>query len=182
MNTPLDGVEFLDPHPHAIVDFIQGVTEQPWPSAGGQFRTYFEHLGCELKSTDDHDDDALPGVTRGAFVTRRITTKNASWAALDGSLFSLNFFAYESARDVASAVNAGYDGVRTGLIRLYGPPLDERLSGHDNRSAVWLVQDTEIELYAHISLAPVLQIGLGHKERNAVYEHRRAQLPDRPKN
>lgn len=180
MNAPLDGVESFDPHPSAIVKFIQTVTEQPWPSADNQFRNYFEHLGCQLKSTDDHDDAPL-GVTRGAFVTRRITTKNASWVALDGSLFSLNFFAYENARDVVGAVNAGYDGVRTGLIGLYGQPLDERLSRHDNRSAVWLVQDTEIELYGHISLAPVLQIGLGHKERNAVYEHRLAQLPDGPK-
>jgi hypothetical protein len=181
VNAPQERAEPLDPHPRAIVEFLSAVLADPWPSMSNQFCTYFEHLGCELKPADDHnDDDALLGVTRGSFETRRITTKNASWMAMDGSLFSLNFFAYEHERDVVAAVKAGYDGIRTGLIRLCGPPLDERLSLHDNRSAVWLVRDTEIELYAHIALAPVLQIGLSHKERNAVYESRLARLPDRP--
>lgn len=181
MNTPRERAEPLEPQPGAIVNFISAVLAEPWPSMSNQFCTYFEHLGCELKPADDHnDDDALLGVTRGSFETRRITTKNASWMAMDGSLFSLNFFAYEHERDVVAAVKAGYGDIRTGLIRLCGPPLDERLSLHDNRSTVWLVRDTEIELYAHIALAPVLQIGLSHKERNAAYERRLAQLPDRP--
>lgn len=181
MNTPPERAEPLDSQPGAIVEFISAVLAEPWPSMTNQLSAYFGHLGCELTPADDHnDDDALLGVTRGSFVTRRITTKNASWMAMDGSLFSLNFFAHENERDVGAAVNAAYDGIRTGLIRLCGPPLDERLSMHDNRSAVWLVRGTEIELYAHITLAPVLQIGLGHKERNAVYESRLARWPDRP--
>lgn len=177
MNRPVEGKESPDPHPSALVNFIQTVTEMPWPSAENQFHKYFEHLGCVLKPAS-HNDDAPLGVSRGAFVTRHSTMKNASWAALDRSLFFLGFFAYEDAVDV---VDAGYDEVRNSLISLYGRPFDDRLSPLDNRSAVWLVKETEIELYAHVSLAPALQIGLSHKDRNAAYEHRLTQVADKQK-
>lgn len=111
-------------------------------------------------------------------MTRNITTSNASWIALDGSLFGINLFAYDHAVNMVAAVDAGYDQVRNGLVSLYGGPFDEQLSPHDNRAAVWLVRETEIELYAHISLAPTLQVGLSHKDRNPVYEHRVLQSAD----
>lgn len=176
MNPPAEGTESLDPHPSAILDFIQTVTEATWPSADNQFQDYFEHLGCELKPAVHNDDDAPLRVTRGDFATRTVATKNASWVALDGFLFFLTFFAYE---DAVGAVDAGYNEVRNGLISRYGRPFDERLPPHLNRSAVWLVRETEIELYAHVSPAPVFQIGLSHKERNAVYEHRLTQAADK---
>ena len=156
------------PPASAIVEFIHAVTDTPWPSAEDQFHGYFQRLGCELIA-GDHDSGHLPGLTGGAFVTHRLATQHPSWTALNGSLFSLNFFAHEGDPD---AVNAGYDGVRAGLISLFGPPFDEPPAHRGNRAAAWLAGDTEIELYAHVSLAPVLQIGLGHKERNAAYEQR----------
>ena len=167
----------MTPPASAIVEFIQAVTDTPWPSAEDQFHSYFERLGCEF-TAGEHNSGHLPGLPGGAFVTHRLTTQHPSWSALDGSLFSLNFFAHEGDAD---AVNAGYDGVRAGLIGLYGQPFDEPPAHRGNRAAAWRAGDTEIELYAHVSLAPALQIGLGHKERNAAYEDRLAQDADEPR-
>ena len=167
----------MTPPASAIVEFIQAVTDTPWPSAEDQFHGYFERLGCELM-TLDHKSDHLPGLAEGAFVTHRLATQHPSWTALDGYLFSLNFFAHEGDAD---AVNAVYDGVKADLIGLYGQPFDEPPAQGGNRAAAWLAGDTEIELYAHVSLAPALQIGLGHKERNAAYEDRLAQDADEPR-
>ena len=180
MDTPLGRNESLNPNPSAIVEFVQAAVETPWPSGATQSRKYFERLGCELGPADGSDDETLLGVTRGTFVVPRITTINALWAALDGSLFSLNFFAYANARDVAAAVDAGYDAVRHGLIGLYGQPVTEQKGPSVYRSAAWAVKDTLIELYPHVLQAPALQIGLGHRERNAAYERRSAQSADRP--
>lgn len=181
MNAPTERTESLNPDPREIAAFIQSVAESPWPSADDQFSSYFEDLGCELERATHNDDDAALGVTRGSFVTRRFTTKNSSWVALDGSLFSLNLFAYEDAVDLVTTVDAGFDRVRNHLVSMYGQPFDEQLSPQANRSAAWLVRETVIELYAHVSLAPALQIGLGHKAHNAVYEHRLLQIPDKQK-
>ncbi len=167
----------MTPPASAIVEFIQAVTDTPWPSAEDQFHGYFERLGCEL-TAGDHTDGHVPGLTGGSFVTHRLATQHPSWIALNGSLFSLNFFAHGGDPD---AVNAGYDEVRAGLISLFGEPFDEPAAQRGNRAAVWLAGDTEIELYAHVSLAPVLQIGLGHKERNAAYEQLLAQDADGPR-
>ena len=181
MDTPLGHTESLDPHPGVIVKFIQAVVETPWPSGTVQSRNYFERLGCELGPAGGSDDETLLGVTRGAFVIPRIATINALWSALDGSLFNLNFFTYANARDVIAAVDAGYDEVRNGLIGLYGQPATEQKGPSAYRSADWVVRDTLIELHPHVLQAPVLQIGLGHRERNAAYERRIAQTADRPR-
>lgn len=177
MDTPLGRKEPLNPNPGVIVEFIQDVVETPWPLGTVQFRNYFERIGCELGPAGGSDDETLLGVTRGAFVIPRIATISALWAALDGSLFSLNFFTYANARDVIAAVDAGYDAVRNGLIGLYGQPLTDQKGPAAYRSSDWAVQDTLIELYPHVLQAPVLQIGLGHRERNAAYERRIAQTP-----
>ncbi|KAD3632929.1 hypothetical protein GD627_08725 [Arthrobacter yangruifuii] len=120
-------------------------------------------------------------MTRGAFVIPRIATANALWAALDRSLFSLNFFTYANARDTIAAVGTGYDAVRNGLIGLYGQPLTEQEGPSAYRSAVWAEHDTLIELLPHVLQAPMLQIGLSHREGNATYERRIAQTADAPK-
>lgn len=181
MNTPLGRTESLDPPPGVIAEFIQAVVETPWPSGKVESRNYFERLGCELGPASGSDDETLLGVTRGAFVIPRIPTANAFWSALDGSLFSLNFFAYANARDIIAAVDAGYDAVRNGLVGLYGQPLTEQEGPSAYRSAVWAVHDTLIELLPHVLQAPVLQMGLGHREGNATYERRIAQAADAPK-
>lgn len=181
MDTPFGRKESLNPNPGVIVEFILAVVETPWPLGTEQPRNYIERRGCELGPSGGSDDETLLGVTRGAFVIPRIATINALWAAIDGSLFSLNFFTYANARNVITAVDAGYDAVKNGLIGLYGQPLTEQKGPSAYRSADWAIRDTLVELYLHVLQAPMLQIGLCHRERNAAYEHRIAQSADRPR-
>ncbi|WP_045731955.1 hypothetical protein [Pseudarthrobacter chlorophenolicus] len=174
-------VEPLDPHPSVIVRFIQSAAEQGWPSNTGQFHEFFEHLGCELEVVDDPAGTELPALTRGFFTRIDMRTEGASWVALDGSLFSVNLFAYQHERDVTAAVVAGYAGVRAGLIGLFGQSSDEQTDPRGNRAAMWTTQDALIELYAHVAEAPVLQVGISHRERNATYELLSAHTAFKPK-
>lgn len=178
MDERLGNVESLDPHPGVIVRFIQSAVEKAWPSDVGLFQEYFEHLGCELDVVGDPAGTEPPAVTRGFFTTADMRTDGASWVALDGLLFSVNFFAYQHERDVAAA---GYEGVRAGLIDLFSPSPDEQTDERGNRSAMWKTQDILIELYAHVTEVPALQVGISHRERNASYERLLTQTVSNPK-
>ncbi|WP_432244589.1 hypothetical protein ACRB8A_09785 [Arthrobacter sp. G.S.26] len=180
MDERIGNVESLDPHPSVIVRFIQSAAEKTWPSDVALFQDYFDHLGCELDVVDDPAGTEPPAVTRGLFTTTDIRTDGASWAALDGLLSSLNFFAYQHEQDVAAAVVAGYEGVRAGLKDLFGPSPDEQTDGRGNRSAMWRTQDVLIELYAHVTEAPALQVGISHRECNAIYERLLAHTAFKP--
>lgn len=181
MELPLKHLGRLDPGSGAIVKFIQEVTEKTWPSVASRYGEYFEDLKCDFSTSDELDDEASSGVTRGTFAPTSIKTESASWVALNGSLFGLNFFTRWKEKDVSAAVLAGYDSVRSSLIGSYGPSPAERLDQRGNRAATWLVRDTRIELYAHLTEPPTLQVGLSHNERNASYEHRLAQTAAKPK-
>ena len=180
MDLPLEHIDPLDPSSGAIVKFIQEVTEKTWPSVAGRYGVYFGDLKCDFSTSGELDNEASSGVTRGIFAPTSIKTERASWSALDGSLFSLNFFIRGKEKDVSAAVLSGYDSVRSSLIGSYGPPPDEGMDQSGNRAATWLVGDTRIELYAHVTEPPALQVGLSHNERNASYEHRLAQTAAKP--
>ncbi|MFJ4285445.1 hypothetical protein ACIPY0_07340 [Paenarthrobacter nicotinovorans] len=168
MDERIKNGETLDPAPSVIVRFIQSAARKTWPSEIGLFQEYFEHFGCELGVVTDPAGTEPPAVTQGFFMTAEMRTDGASWFALDGLLCGINFFAYEHEREVPTAVIAGYEGVRAGLIGLFGQSPDERADRRGNRAAAWRTQDVLIELYAHVTVAPALQVGISHRERTAV--------------
>jgi hypothetical protein len=171
---------FLDPSPEVIVRLVERIVGEQWPSGSENFSGYFTRLGCVLGSPTDPDDEASLGVTQGRFVVPGCDVKNPSWVALNDDLFSLNLFVYEGSENFSSAdVIAGYDAVRDGISAVFGPSPDERTDRHGNRSAVWWVQGTVIELYAHVSVAPAVQVGAAHEGRTAVYHQLIAPLPKR---
>ena len=178
MDEPGERTVSLVPSPEEIVDMIQVVAHQSWPSTPDQYDAYFQRIGCELdpaQNTHDLEDPNDPdkdvdGVTRGVFTIPGAGTEAASWAARNGALFSLSFLAYRGRHATPLLVAAGYDSVRAGLIALYGPSPDEQEDQHGNRLAIWAANETSIELYAHLNEAPALQLGLSHQKRNTAYE------------
>lgn len=174
--------ESLDPPPAMIVQLLERVVIEQWPPGPEHFGTYFASLGCTLGALVEPDKQTSLGVTQGQFIVPGAAVGNGSWSALNDELFNLGFFAYASEWDSSPAdVEAGYDAVRAGLAAAFGPSPDERTDGRGNRSAVWLVQGTVIELYAHVTGAPVLQAGASHEERTARFQHLLEQRPDHPK-
>ncbi|WP_146070457.1 hypothetical protein [Arthrobacter sp. 08Y14] len=168
----------LDPPPEMVMRLMERIVGEQWPSGLERFSSYFARLGCVLGSPAEPDDEAAPGVAQGRFDVPGCEVKNASWDALNDDLFSLNLFVYEGSENFSSAdVIAGYDAVRDGISAVFGPSPDERTDRHGNRSAVWWVQGTVIELYAHVSVAPAVQVGAAHEGRTAVYHQLIAQLP-----
>lgn len=174
--------ESLDPTPEMIVRLIERIVGEQWPSGAERFSSYFTRLGCVPGSPADPDDEACPGMTRGRFVVPGREVKNASWSALNDELFALNLFVYEGSESFSSAaVDAGYEAVRDGISAVFGPSPEERTDQRGNRSAAWWARETVIELYAHISVAPVVQVGAAHEGRTAVFHHLIEQAPERPR-
>ena len=143
MDERIGNVESLDPHPSVIVRFIQSAAEKTWPSDVALFQDYFDHLGCELDVVDDLAGTEPPGRDSRIIYNDGYSDRWCLWAALDGLLSSLNFFAYQHEQDVAAAVVAGYEGVRAGLedfvciMRPMSGPMDTvivQLSGGPGRS------------------------------------------------
>jgi hypothetical protein len=175
----------MDVEPHnsylsAVVNFVCGVTEKAWPSDPTQYARYFQELKCGLLPSDERGGEDAFGMTRGSFSSTNITIESASWTALHGCLFSLNFFPHIQDLDVFGDVAGAYEGLRSSLIDAYGQPQDERSDQRDNRAATWLAGVTRIELYVHVARPAALQIGLSHSERNAIYEQRLAQTDAKP--
>ena len=141
----------LDPPPEMVVRLIERIVGEQWPSGSERFSSYFARLGCVLGSATDPDNEASLGVTQGRFVVPGSEVKNPSWVALNDDLFSLNLFVYE---DFSSA---------DGISAVVGRSPDERADRRGNPSAVWWVQGSVIELYAHVSVAPVVQVGAAHE-------------------
>ena len=182
MNMSPRSRESLDPAPEVIVGLVERIVGEQWPSGSESFSSYFTRLGCVLGPLTEPDDEAALGVTQGRFSVPGGEVKNTSWYALNDELFSLNFFAYEGSEHYSSAgVDAGYDAVRDGISAVFGPSSDESRDKRGNRSAVWWIQGTVIELYAHVNEAPVLQVGAAHKGRTAVYRDLIAQASKRPR-
>ena len=175
----------MDVEPHnsylrAVVNFVRGVTEKSWPSAPAQYARYFQELKCEFPTSDELGGEDAFGATRGSFSSINITIESASWTALHGSLFSLNFFPHLQEMDVSGDIRGAYERLRSRLIDSYGQPQDEGLDKRGNRAATWLAGVTRIELYAHVARPAALQIGLSHSGRNAIYEQRLAQMVAKP--
>ncbi|MCC9145167.1 MULTISPECIES: hypothetical protein [unclassified Arthrobacter] len=158
----------LDPNPDFIVELVGKVVGQTWPEDPGGLGEYLAGIGC--MPLPPRPGDLVEPSTEGNLTMPGIEMENGSWAALKGRLFSLNFFFYPGPQ-----VLPGYEDVRQGLIDAYGVPLEETRQG--NRSAVWCVGETMIELYGHVTVAPVLQLGPGHRELSRVYNDVVRSLP-----
>lgn len=174
--------ESLDPPPAVIVQLLERVVSEQWPSGPEHFASYFTRLGCTLCARLEPDEHASLGVTRGQFIVTGSAVENASWSALSDELFNLSFFAYAGVWKSSPAdVNAGYDAIWAGIAAAFGPSPDERTDQRGNRSAVWFSHGTTIELHAHVTEAPVLQVGASHQERTARFQGLLEQRPDQPK-
>ncbi|UON92087.1 hypothetical protein MUK71_16160 [Arthrobacter zhangbolii] len=166
------------PSPSVIIGLIKRMVSERWPSGLEDLAGYFARLGCVLGPSREPDEDCPPGVARGEFFVPGVAVTNASWSALNSDLFTLTLFAY--ADSPPGNVDAGYDAIRTGLVNVFGPALDERTDPHGNRSAVWLVQEAVVELYAHLNLAPAVQAAVSHEGRTADFQRLIAQRPGHP--
>lgn len=171
MSVPATSAVPLDPNPDLIVELVGRVVGRTWPEYPEGLVEYLAGIGC------------VPGEPRpaelvesmeGGLTMPGLKLENGSWAAFRGRLFSLNFFFYPGPHALA-----GYEAVRQGLIGAYGAPSEE--TGHENRSVVWCVGETGIELYGHVTVAPVLQLGLSHRELSRTYNGLIASVrgPDR---
>lgn len=178
--SPCPSGESLDPPPAVIIQLMERIVSEQWPSGSEHFASYFARLGCALGPPLEPDEVISLGLTRGQFVMPGAAV-NASWSALNGELFHLNLFAYAGEPDSSpDDVNAGYDAIRAGIADAFDPSPDERTDQRGNRSAVWFIQGTVIELYAHITEAPVLQTGVSHEGRTAKFHQLIARSPEHP--
>ncbi len=96
--------------------------------------------------------------------------EGGSWATLAGKLHSLGFFFYPGTQGSRIVAGLAFDIVQDRLTNVYGKAADEKGHSEGNRSALWEVNETSIELYAHINLAPVLQLGLSHRDLTLLHD------------
>lgn len=162
-------LQSLDPHPDVVLSLINKVVSAPWPEDSDQFDAYFATIGCVPGPSAEHQDD-LPVSSRGSLLMPGVSMEDGSWAALAGKLSSLGFFFYPGTRDSHVLAGPAFDIVRDRLADLYGRATDATDHSEGNRSALWEVNDTSIELYAHVTLAPMLQLGLSHRGLNLLHE------------
>ncbi|RJT79169.1 hypothetical protein D6T63_11155 [Arthrobacter cheniae] len=153
----------LDPDPSVILSLINKVVRGRWPEDPDQFNAYFATIGCTPGLLFEHQDD-LPDSFRGSLLVPGVSMDNGSWAALAGKLHFLGFFFYPGTQDSRVLAGLAFDVVRASVTDAYGKATDESDQGEGNRSALWEVNETSIELYAHVNLAPMLQLGLSNRE------------------
>ena len=96
--------------------------------------------------------------------------EGGSWTALAGKLHSLGFFFYPGTQDSRVLAGPAFDIVRDRLTNVFGKATDETDQSEGNRSALWEVNETSIDLYSHVNLAPTLQLGLSHRELTLLHE------------
>lgn len=159
----------LDPHPDVILSLINKVVSGPWPEDPDQFNAYFETIDCAPGPLNEHQDD-LPDSSRGSLLMPGISMEGGSWEALAGKLHFLGFFFYPGTLDLRVLAGSAFDIVRNRLTNVYGKATDETDQSEGNRSALWEVNETSIELYAHTNFAPMLQLGLSHQQLTLLHE------------
>jgi hypothetical protein len=171
MSVPVEPAHLLNPDPEVIVKLIDRVVNRPWPEDPALFDAYFTGIGCTPGPGFEHPDD-LPESTRGTLLMPGVPIEHGLWGALDGRLFTLGFFFYPGMQGSRALSDIGYRAVQDRLSTLYGDPSDETAQGDGNRSALWTVHGTSVSLYAHVNLAPALQLGLEHAELTAAHDQR----------
>lgn len=164
-------VPLVDPTPDAIIDFIGRVNGTPWPGDAAGITSYFGSLGCTAGEPAEYSDP-VPGSTSGPLMCGGITLEAGSWMAFNGQLFSLNFFFYSGRRNSQKLAEFGFEAVRDRLSDEYGPPVEANTDAIGNRSAYWTPGENSIELYGHVTLAPVLQVGLSRRDVGELYEEK----------
>ncbi|MBD8045049.1 hypothetical protein H9638_14650 [Arthrobacter sp. Sa2BUA2] len=160
--------QLTDPTPEAVVQFLARVIDAPWPQESGAFTAHFDRLGCTAGEPLEYADP-VPGSIGGPFTCDGISLETGSWAAFNGQLFSLNFFLYSGRRDSETIAEAGFEAVREHLRAVCGPPEDEGTDANGSLSAFWNPGENSIELYGHVTLAPALQVGVGRRSVEALY-------------
>jgi hypothetical protein len=169
MSLPIEPAQLLNPDPEVIAELTDKVVNQPWPEDPEQLGAYFRGIDCAPGPALENQDD-LPESTGGVLLMPGVPMEHGSWGAFGGRLFTLGFFFYPGVHGSCALSEAGYHPVRDRLSTLYGSPSDESAQGDGNRSALWTARDTSIELYAHVILAPVLQLGLSHCGLTAAHD------------
>lgn len=159
----------LDPHPDVILRLINKVVSGRWPEDPDQFNAYFETIDCAPGPVGKHQDD-LPDTARGSLLMPEVSMEGGSWEALAGKLHFLGFFFYPGSLDSRVLAGSAFEIVRDRLTDIYGKATDESDQSEGNRSALWEVNETSIELYAHVNLAPMLQLGLSHQQLTLLHE------------
>ncbi|MHA7181336.1 hypothetical protein ACX80J_14625 [Arthrobacter sp. MDB2-24] len=162
-------LQSLDPPPDQILNLINTVVSARWPEDPDQFNAHFATIGCVPGPLFKHQDD-LPNSSRGSLLMPGVPMEGGSWAALAGKLHFLGFFFYPGTQDSHVLAGTAFDIVRDRLTNIYGKAADETDQSEGNRSALWEVNETSIELYAHVNLAPMLQLGLSHRELTLLHE------------
>ncbi|MHA7278244.1 hypothetical protein ACX80H_00635 [Arthrobacter sp. MDT2-2] len=159
----------LDPDPSVILSLINKVVGGRWPEDPNQSDAYFEAIDCVPGPLLEHQDDSADS-SGGSLLMPGVPMKGGSWAALAGKLHFLGFFFYPGIQGSQVLAGPAFDIVRDRLTDVFGKAADETNQSEGNRSALWEVNGTSIELYAHVTLAPVLQLGLSHRELTLLHE------------
>lgn len=159
----------LNPDPGVIVRLIDTVVSTPWPEDPNQFDAYFASIGCTPGPLFEHKDD-LPESSHGALLMPEVSMEDGSWASLAGKLYDLGFFFYPGTQHSRVLAGPAFETIRERLTDAYGKATDETDHGQGNRSASWEVKETSIDLYAHVNLAPVLQLGLSHRDLSRLHD------------
>ncbi|MCC3274500.1 hypothetical protein LJ753_01275 [Arthrobacter sp. zg-Y20] len=161
----------LDPPPDVVAALIEKVASTPWPEDPEQCGLYLARLDCTADAALPFREEDLPGEERGWL--HFPGGERGVWSAVDGKLESLGFFFYPGRLGSRALCEFGFEALHSRLKAAYGPPIDEGAYPNGHRSGVWHAGETSIELYAHVELAPVLQLGLGNRERIRVHEEAR---------
>lgn len=161
--------QLLNPDPGVIVKLVDTVVSTPWPEDPSQFDTYFANIGCTPGPLFEHKDD-LPESSHGALLMPEVPMENGSWGSLAGKLFNLGFFFYPGTQDSRVLAGPAFEAIRDRITNVYGKATDETEQGQGNQSALWEVDETSVKLYAHVNLAPVLQLGLSHRDLTRLHD------------
>ncbi len=153
----------LEPHPDVVAVLIAKAVSTPWPEDAEQCGPYLARLSCTADAALPAREEDLPEEERGWL--HFPGGERGVWSAADGKLESLDFFFYPGRLGPRALSEFGFEALHSRLNAAYGPPIDEGGYPNGHRYGVWHVGETSIELYAHVELAPVLQLGLGHRER-----------------
>ena len=155
----------LEPHPDVVAALLEKIVSTPWPDDAEQRGPYLARLSCTADAALPRREEDLPDEERGWLHFPGGERGMGMWSATDGKLENLGFFFYPGRLGPRALSEFGFEALHSRLNAAYGPPVDEDVYPNGHRSGVWHVGETSIELYAHVELAPVLQLGLGNRER-----------------
>ncbi|WP_141688808.1 hypothetical protein [Pseudarthrobacter enclensis] len=157
------------PRPESITDLIDRIVTSKWPADEVEQAKYFALLGFDPIAGQSSNNDAAV-MTGNLMAPSGLPIATATWASLNGNLFSINVFLDGELLAEGPHALRTYRHIYAGLRGKYGPPLDETTDLSGRASSKWQMNGTTTEMYCHLNPLPSVQLGFSHTAGNAEYE------------